>query len=169
MLYWLAYREGSGAMVRACSLLQCRCLLWEFEPSLVQDIKRNIIFLPSQYWDIVSMLCPWARHFTPTCLTRFRCKWASGRTEIAMCTISSMRRNGCRTVWSPWSWNGIYERTGPVTSDKSSDLISDYKPAPLPFITFGSYLNSKMVFTCNIPFRYTIQLRHIHGSMFLIF
>ena len=25
------------------------------------------MFLPSQYWDIISMLRPWARHFTLTC------------------------------------------------------------------------------------------------------
>ena len=35
---------------------------------LVQDFQRNIMFLPSQYWDIVSMLCFWARHFTLTAL-----------------------------------------------------------------------------------------------------
>ena len=29
-----------------------------------------------------------------------------GRTEMTMCTISSMRRNGCRTVCSPWKSNG---------------------------------------------------------------
>ena len=28
-----------------------------------------------------------------------------GRTDLAMCMISSVRRNGCRTVCSPWSLN----------------------------------------------------------------
>ena len=35
-----------------------------------------------------------------------RWKWVPGRTEVAMCTFSSMRHNGCRTVCFPWSWNG---------------------------------------------------------------
>ena len=40
------------------------------------------------------------------CFTWLRWKWVPGRTEMAMCTISSMCRNGCKTVSSPWSWNG---------------------------------------------------------------
>ena len=71
--------------------------------TLVQKFQRNIMFIPSQSWDIVKMLCPWARHFTLKCFTWLRWKWVPGRTAMAMCTISSMRRNGCRTVCSPWS------------------------------------------------------------------
>ena len=51
--------EGHGAMVRA----------WALSMSLVQDFQRNIMFLPSQSWDIVSILCLWARHFTLKCFT----------------------------------------------------------------------------------------------------
>ena len=49
-------------------------------------------------------------------------------------TISSMCRVGCRTVCSPWSWNGTrMSRSSDVQSDdRFSDLISDYSPAPLP-------------------------------------
>ena len=36
--------------------------------------QRNIMFLASQYWDIISMMYPWARHFTLTCFTWLRCK-----------------------------------------------------------------------------------------------
>ena len=36
-------------------------------------------------------------------LTQVKMSSAPGRTEMAMCMISSMRRNGCRTVCSPWS------------------------------------------------------------------
>ena len=43
--------RNNGAMIR--------------EWSLVEDLQRNIMFPPYQYWDIVSMLCPWAKHFTP--------------------------------------------------------------------------------------------------------
>ena len=62
MPYPTHYREAHGAMVRA----------WRFadvESRLVQGFQRNIMFLPSQYWDIVSMLCPWARHSTLKCFT----------------------------------------------------------------------------------------------------
>ena len=72
-----------------------------FEPRLVQDCQKNIRVILSLYWDTVSMLYPWARHFTPTCFTWLSCKWVPGREEMAMCTISSMRRDGCRTVCSP--------------------------------------------------------------------
>ena len=37
------------------------------------------MFLPSQYWDIVSIMCPWARHLTVKLVP-----------EMAMCAISSM-------------------------------------------------------------------------------
>ena len=87
------------------ALCRCRCLPCDFKPRLMQDIQRDVMFLPSHSWDIVSMVCYWARHFTLKFFTWLRWKWVLGRTEMVMCTISSMRRNGCRTVCSPWSWN----------------------------------------------------------------
>ena len=57
------FNDGPRGMV----LYNCRCLSCEF-------YHRNIMFLPSQHWDIVvSMLCPWARHFTLKCFTSLRC------------------------------------------------------------------------------------------------
>ena len=88
------------------ALYRCGCLPCGFESRLGQNFQRHIVFLSSQSWDIVKMLCPWARHFTLKCFTWLRRKWVPGRTEMAMCTISSMRRNDWRTVCSPWSWNG---------------------------------------------------------------
>ena len=85
--------------------LQGRCLPCGFESRLVQDFQRNIMFLPSRYWDIVSMLCPWARNLTLKSFTLLRWKWVPGRTEMAMCMISSMRRTSCRTVCSLLSWD----------------------------------------------------------------
>ena len=96
--------------------------------------RRIIMFLQSQSWDIV----PWAIYFTLKCFTWLSLKWVPGRTEMAMCTISSMRRNGCRTVCS----RGVeiaHKWTGPVTrgwnvksDDRTSSLILDYKkPAPV--------------------------------------
>ena len=67
--------------------------------------SEKYMFLPFQWWDIVSMLCPWTRHFSLTYFTWFRCKWVPGRTDMTICAINSMGRNGCRTVCSPWSWN----------------------------------------------------------------
>ena len=63
--------------------------------------NKYIMFLP----DIVSVLCPWERHSTLTYFTWLRCKWVPGTTEMGMCTIGLMRRNDCKTVCSPWSWN----------------------------------------------------------------
>ena len=40
------------------------CLLCGLESRSVQNFQGNIMFLPSQSWDILKMLCPWARHFT---------------------------------------------------------------------------------------------------------
>ena len=48
-------------------LSRCRCLQYGFESCLMQDFQINILFLPSHYWDIVLMLCPWAKHLTLKC------------------------------------------------------------------------------------------------------
>ena len=70
---------------------------------LVHDIKRNVMFLPSQYRNINSMLCPWASHLTIKCFTWLRWKWVPGRKKMAMFMINSMRQKSCRTVCSPWN------------------------------------------------------------------
>ena len=36
------------------ALCRCRSLRRGFEPRLVQDFQRNLMFPPSQSWDIVS-------------------------------------------------------------------------------------------------------------------
>ena len=58
---------------------------------------------------------PWTRHFTPTCFTWLRCKCEPGRTDMTICTISSMRRNGHRTVCALRVIEMTHEWTGPVT------------------------------------------------------
>ena len=52
-------------------------------------VVRYIMFLPSQYCDIIAMVCPWVRFFLLTCFTCLRCKWVPGRTEMAMRLFSS--------------------------------------------------------------------------------
>ena len=89
-----------------CWVYRCRCLPCGFEPRWVQDFQTNFLLLPSQSWDAVSLLCPWATHFTLKYFTWLWWKWLPGRTKMAMCTVSPMRWNGCRIVCSPWSWNG---------------------------------------------------------------
>ena len=45
---------------------RCRSANVRHEPRFVQDFQRTIMFLPSEYWDIVSMLSPWpltAKHY----------------------------------------------------------------------------------------------------------
>ena len=53
-------------------------------------------------FDVVSLgkaFHPQMLHLTPVKMRR----GLPGRTEMAMCEISSMRRNGCGAVCSPWS------------------------------------------------------------------
>ena len=79
-----------------------------FRIPLGAEFSEKYHIFPSQYWNTVSMLCPWTRHLTLKCFTWFKWKWVPGRTEMAMCMISSMHRNGCSTVWSPWSWDSTW-------------------------------------------------------------
>ena len=82
-------------------------LLHEFGAYYVQDFQRNILFLPSQHWEIVViMLCPWARHFTFKCFTSLRCKCVPGGTEMAIVVrqITSATSHGCNAVCCPGSW-----------------------------------------------------------------
>ena len=58
MAQWLAWLER-GAL--SMSLPVVRFLL--------RPTTYHVNFLPSQYWDIVSMLCPWLRHLTLKCFT----------------------------------------------------------------------------------------------------
>ena len=131
---------------------RCRCLPCCFDS---RRISREI-YLPSQYWDIVSMLCAGARHLTLKCFTW---KWVPGSTEMAMCMISSTRRNGCMPVCFPWSWEVTQMSR---SSDQGLKMLksientwSDYKSAPLPFFSlfdarfiYRSRLHSWNYFTC---------------------
>ena len=99
-------RNMHGAMVRAwrsADIAACRAVS---NPALWRIFREISCFLPSQCWDIVKMLCRLARHLNLKCFTWPRWKGVPGRSEMAMCTISSMRRKGCRSVCSPCSWNG---------------------------------------------------------------
>ena len=75
----LAAVRGTWRNGYSVALCQCRCLSCGFEYRLVRDFQRNIMFLPSQSWDIVRMVCPWARHFTLKCFTWLRWKWVPCR------------------------------------------------------------------------------------------
>ena len=61
--------------------------------------KYHVSPLSSQCKNVVSMLRPWVMHFNLICFISLRCKLLPGRTEIAMCTRSLIRRNGFRTVY----------------------------------------------------------------------
>ena len=110
----LATTQGTWRNLhQSVELCQCRCLPGGFETRLVQDFQIKISYAPlNPVPDVVQMLCNNVLYLLGllgylkiTCFTWRRCKWVPGRTEIAMCTISSMRRNGCRTICSTWSWN----------------------------------------------------------------
>ena len=89
--------KGTWRNGQSVALFQCCCMPCGFESRLVQDFQKNIMFFPFQSWDIVSMLFV-SNTLHHKCFTLLRWKWASCRTEMTMCTISSMRRNGCRMI-----------------------------------------------------------------------
>ena len=62
----MVYGKGPEAFTERdmAQWLECGALLMSlpdvrFRTRLVQDFQRNIMFLPSQSWYIVLMLCPW--------------------------------------------------------------------------------------------------------------
>ena len=98
--------SSSTVTTRRMTLALCnsRCQSG-FKPRLVQIFKR-ICFRFLNVGILFRCLCSWARQLT---LTRFawpKCKWVPGRTEMKIFTINLMRRNGYRTVYSPWIRNG---------------------------------------------------------------
>ena len=74
--------EGRGTMDRAWSFANVAVL----NRAWCRIFPSNIMSLPSQSWDNISIMCPWARHFTLKCFTGHRWKWVSGRTEMEKCT-----------------------------------------------------------------------------------
>ena len=171
-------REGHGAMVRArCFADVASCLPCGFASLLVQDFQRNIMFLPSQYWDIVSMLCLWASHLTLKCFTWLRWKGVPGRTEMAMCMISSMRRNDCRPMLSVelrWHTNEqVQWPGGKMWSRMISGLQTWYQTINLHLYLNINYIIYHVLYTITvlgcIPLaahccRFSrIVLLHLHG------
>ena len=78
----------------------------QFWTPLGAEFSKKYHVSPLSILSIVSMLCFWTGHVTRTCFTWLTCECVPGRTEMAMCTVSSMRRNGCRTASFTWSWYG---------------------------------------------------------------
>ena len=52
---------------------------------------------------------------------------------MAMCIINSMRKNGSRTVYIPWSWNGTRMSRTSDQGMKCEVFRLDIRLAPLPF------------------------------------
>ena len=50
------FTEGTWRNCWRVALYQCYCLPCGFEPRLVQDFQRNIMFPPFRYWDIAVSL-----------------------------------------------------------------------------------------------------------------
>ena len=78
------WRNGLSADLSQCNYLPCG-----LDTRFVQDFQRNIMFFPLNIGTLFSMLCPLERHFILACFTWLKCKWVPGRTEKAMCAISS--------------------------------------------------------------------------------
>ena len=167
-----SFREGRGAIVRGWSSANVAAYRAFSSPSWCRiSEKYNVSHLSI----LGNCLCPCARQFTIKCFTWLRCKWVPDRTEIAMCTISSMRRNGCRTVCSPLSWNGTRmnrssdQGVNCMLAEESLDLIPDYKPAPLPLPL--SFFNSSQTTSDLNPLSPHDALKHHFTSLklYLIF
>ena len=110
-------RRYSYASIVICSsiieLCQSHCLPCGFESHLVQDFQRNIMFLPSQYWDIISMLCRWARHFT-TLLDSSVNEYLVGQRWQCVRLVPSAEMEAS-AVCSKKGVEIVHEWTGPVT------------------------------------------------------
>ena len=78
-------------------------LPWGFEYRLLQDFQRNITSYWGHCFDAVSL----GKALNPQMLHWTQVEMSPGRTEMTLCMISSMHRNGCRTVCFSRSWNGI--------------------------------------------------------------
>ena len=70
----LLFSGGRELMVRAWNFAIAAACHAGSNPAWGKFIETQHIS-PSQSWDIVSMLCPWARHFTLKCFTWLRWKW----------------------------------------------------------------------------------------------
>ena len=103
----VSFRERHSAMIRAWSLsmslpaVQFRIL---FGAGFSKKYHVSPLSILGHCFDVVSL--GKARHSTLKCFTWLKWKWVPVRKEMAMCMISPMRRNGCRTVCSPWIWDG---------------------------------------------------------------
>ena len=96
----LKYREGHGAMVRAlrsADVATCRAVS---NPAWCRIFREISCFSPLNLGTLLRC-CVLGQGTSPSNASLD--SGENGRTEMAMCTISSMRRNGCRTVCSPWS------------------------------------------------------------------
>ena len=94
-------REGQGAMVRAWlfdDVAACRA------DSIFKTYHAPLLSILGHCFDVVS-LCK-SLQTQMLHLIHVKMSGLPDKTEMAMRTIGSMRRNGCRTVWSPWNWNG---------------------------------------------------------------
>ena len=101
------YREGHGAMIRTWRFADVAACRVVSNPAWCR-IFREISCFPlsilghCSYMYVVSF----GKALHPQCFTWLRWKWIPSTTEMAMCMISSMRWNSCKTVYSPWSRNG---------------------------------------------------------------
>ena len=104
--------DGRGAMVRAWRLA-CRSVS---NPSCCRVFIEISCFFPLNI-GTSSWCCVRWQSTLPHLLQLTRCKCVHGRRDM------SMRRNGCTTVYYPWSWNGTRTNT---TSDQGVNCKVDW-------------------------------------------
>ena len=128
MAQWLDHSIWRFADVVACRAVS--------NPAWCRIMRERSCFSPLNLGTLSSRCCVLGQGTSPSNASLD----SGGRTEMEMCTISSISRNGCRTVCSPWSWddtrmNRSSDHAGVNVNlaDMSSNLISDYKRLPLSF------------------------------------
>ena len=141
-------KDGRDTMVRMwrfANVAACRAVS---DPVWCRIFRGMSFFSPLNVWTLfrccVRGQCTLV---TLTCFTWLLCKLLHHRTEMAIC---AMRRNGCRTVLSPWSWNG-------TRTIRCSDQWVDCKRRLMK-----CYLTATWIFIFNLPYVVPIHKYKLH-------
>ena len=98
------FREGCDAMVRAWCFANVAAWPTVLNPAWCRILREILCFSPLNI--VILFRCCVLRQYTlpsHASLDSGVKRYLDMRTEMAMCTISSMRQNGCRTLSSPCS------------------------------------------------------------------
>ena len=107
------------------------------QSSLDASFQRNIMFLLSQRWDIVSMFVSLGRYFILMAFIALRCKWVPGRTGDVNAYDSFQA-----AVFSPCLKNGTrMNRSTPVTRGELSNGVQTWWQTIILHLYFFVYVS----------------------------